>query len=256
LLSAFEPGGATTWSWAWKLLFTTVHARERIQGRGSDAPCFFIGATLGNVLAVLAGRSGRSDGRARFHCGLCGCNQHAAGLYRDGHRAFSARTTAVYFAIACFRRLLRERAIGNLSLANASVDRNTRTRPRGFYSGSDLARDARNAKKIAMKLPNELARLVLYSRLLFRRTHRDSREGRSQRRGLESCHGRAYDGRPRVLRGGVALLTGPVGSVLTLSKRTWLFSRVVGHRNGTFVAVLFSRVADGRRLGAWRRSTS
>ena len=54
LLSAFNPDGAATWSWAWKLLFTVITLTSGFKG-GEVTPLFFIGATLGHTLAVLLG---------------------------------------------------------------------------------------------------------------------------------------------------------------------------------------------------------
>lgn len=54
LISAFHPGGADTWSWWWKRLFTALTLGTGFKG-GEVTPFFFIGATLGNALAqVLA----------------------------------------------------------------------------------------------------------------------------------------------------------------------------------------------------------
>jgi len=50
LASAFTPGGAAAWSWWWKLLLTAVTLAAGFKG-GEVTPLFFIGATLGNVLA-------------------------------------------------------------------------------------------------------------------------------------------------------------------------------------------------------------
>ena len=54
LLSAFQPGGATSWSWAWKLLFTAVTLAVGFKG-GEVTPLFIIGATLGHAIAVACG---------------------------------------------------------------------------------------------------------------------------------------------------------------------------------------------------------
>lgn len=50
ILSSFQAGGAHTWSWAWKLLFTTLTLSAGFKG-GEVTPLFFIGAALGNTLA-------------------------------------------------------------------------------------------------------------------------------------------------------------------------------------------------------------
>jgi H+/Cl- antiporter ClcA len=51
IVNAFHAGGATGWSWAWKLLFTAVTLGAGFKG-GEVTPLFFIGATLGNALAM------------------------------------------------------------------------------------------------------------------------------------------------------------------------------------------------------------
>ncbi|GAO44503.1 voltage-gated chloride channel family protein [Flavihumibacter petaseus] len=54
IVNAFHSGGAGTWSWAIKLLFTVVTLGTGFKG-GEVTPLFFIGATLGNTLAVATG---------------------------------------------------------------------------------------------------------------------------------------------------------------------------------------------------------
>jgi len=48
--TAFHAGGARTWSWWWKIVFTAVTLSSGFKG-GEVTPLFFIGATLGNTLA-------------------------------------------------------------------------------------------------------------------------------------------------------------------------------------------------------------
>jgi len=100
LLSAFNPGGAHDWSWAGKFLFTIVTLGSGFKG-GEVTPLFFIGATLGHVLAgfghvpvdlfaglgliaVFAGAT-----KTPFACTLLGVELFGA-YY------------APYFALACF----------------------------------------------------------------------------------------------------------------------------------------------------------
>lgn len=52
--SAFDLFGATPWSWWWKILFTAVTLGSGFKG-GEVTPLFFIGATLGNTMALLLG---------------------------------------------------------------------------------------------------------------------------------------------------------------------------------------------------------
>ncbi|MBN9300096.1 MAG: voltage-gated chloride channel family protein [Filimonas sp.] len=52
IVSSFAPGGATSWSWFWKLLFTAITLSSGFKG-GEVTPLFFIGAALGNTLATI-----------------------------------------------------------------------------------------------------------------------------------------------------------------------------------------------------------
>lgn len=54
LASAFTPGGAAAWSWWWKLVLTALCLAAGFRG-GEVTPLFFVGATLGNVLAGALG---------------------------------------------------------------------------------------------------------------------------------------------------------------------------------------------------------
>lgn len=54
ILSSFESGGATPWSWLWKTLFTVITLSSGFKG-GEVTPLFFIGASLGNALAAALG---------------------------------------------------------------------------------------------------------------------------------------------------------------------------------------------------------
>jgi H+/Cl- antiporter ClcA len=52
IVSCFHSGGATCWSWWWKILFTAVTLSCGFKG-GEVTPLFFVGAALGNTLARL-----------------------------------------------------------------------------------------------------------------------------------------------------------------------------------------------------------
>lgn len=54
IVKAFQSGGAETWSWLWKLVFTVVTLSSGFKG-GEVTPLFFIGATLGNTLSLFLG---------------------------------------------------------------------------------------------------------------------------------------------------------------------------------------------------------
>jgi len=54
LVRAFEPGGVTAWSWAWKLLLTVVTLGTGFKG-GEVTPLLFVGAALGQAVTASLG---------------------------------------------------------------------------------------------------------------------------------------------------------------------------------------------------------
>lgn len=54
LLTLWASGGATSWSWLWKLVFTAVTVGAGFKG-GEVTPLFFIGAALGHAAGPLLG---------------------------------------------------------------------------------------------------------------------------------------------------------------------------------------------------------
>lgn len=100
LLSAFHPGGATTWSWAWKLLFTAVTLAAGFKG-GEVTPLFIIGATLGNALASLAGLPVDLFAALGFVAVFAGATKTPLACTLLGIELFGA-DHAVPLALACF----------------------------------------------------------------------------------------------------------------------------------------------------------
>jgi len=54
IVNAFHEGGAGYFSWFWKILFTAITLGTGFKG-GEVTPLFFIGAVLGNTIAILTG---------------------------------------------------------------------------------------------------------------------------------------------------------------------------------------------------------
>ncbi|MGN6368510.1 MAG: voltage-gated chloride channel family protein [Phycisphaerae bacterium] len=99
LVSCFNPGGATLWSWWWKLLFTAITLSCGFKG-GEVTPLFFIGAALGNTLATLMHAPTDLFAGLGFVAVFAGatntplaCTLMAVELFGSG--------PVVYFAIAC-----------------------------------------------------------------------------------------------------------------------------------------------------------
>jgi H+/Cl- antiporter ClcA len=109
ILSSFQKGGATYWSWWWKTVFTTVTISSGFKG-GEVTPLFYVGATLGNALARLLnapvglfaglGFVGVFSGATNtpIACTMMGVELFAAGGNPDLMRS----GLVVYLATACF----------------------------------------------------------------------------------------------------------------------------------------------------------
>lgn len=100
LLSAFNEGGATPWSWWWKLLFTAVTLAAGFKG-GEVTPLFFIGAALGNTLAVLLGAPVDLFAGLGFIAVFAGATNTPLACTIMGIELFGAHY-ALYFGVACF----------------------------------------------------------------------------------------------------------------------------------------------------------
>lgn len=100
LVSSFSPGGAAAFSWLWKFAFTAITLSTGFKG-GEVTPLFFIGATLGNALAVLFNAPVDLFAGLGFIAVFAGatntplaCTIMGVELFGGGH--------VLYFAVACF----------------------------------------------------------------------------------------------------------------------------------------------------------
>lgn len=100
IVSAFTAGGADYLSWFWKLLLTAITLGTGFKG-GEVTPLFFIGATLGNTLAVLSGSPVDLFAGLGFVAVFAAatntplaCTMMAVELFGSEH--------VIYYAIACF----------------------------------------------------------------------------------------------------------------------------------------------------------
>ena len=100
IVSAFQAGGATPWSWWWKLLFTAVTLSCGFKG-GEVTPLFFIGATLGHAFGVLTGAPVDLLAGLGFIAVFAGAANTPLACTLMGIELFGAHYT-VYFAVACF----------------------------------------------------------------------------------------------------------------------------------------------------------
>lgn len=100
IVNAFHAGGTTTWSWAWKLLFTVITVSSGFKG-GEVTPLFFIGAALGNTLGVLMGAPIDLFAGIGFLAVFAGATNTPLACTVMGLELFGAHHV-VAFALACF----------------------------------------------------------------------------------------------------------------------------------------------------------
>lgn len=100
IVNAFAPGGATHWSWFWKLLLTAVTVSSGFKG-GEVTPLFFIGATLGNALATPLGVPVDLLAALGFLAVFAGATNTPLACTLMGIELFGAEYLP-YFALACF----------------------------------------------------------------------------------------------------------------------------------------------------------
>jgi len=98
--SAFHLGGADTWSWLWKTIYTTVTIGTGFKG-GEVTPLFYIGATLGNTLSALLNAPVSLFAALGFIAVFSGATNTPLACTFMGIELFGGEH-ALLFAIACF----------------------------------------------------------------------------------------------------------------------------------------------------------
>lgn len=98
--SAFHAGGADTWSWLWKTIYTTVTLGTGFKG-GEVTPLFYIGATLGNTLSVLMNAPVSLFAALGFIAVFAGATNTPLACTFMGIELFGGEY-ALFFAVACF----------------------------------------------------------------------------------------------------------------------------------------------------------
>jgi H+/Cl- antiporter ClcA len=98
--SCFHVGGATPWSWWWKLLLTALTLSCGFKG-GEVTPLFFIGAALGNTLGILLGAPVDLMAGVGFVAVFAGATNTPLACTIMGIELFGGGPV-IYLAIACF----------------------------------------------------------------------------------------------------------------------------------------------------------
>ncbi|QTE35006.1 voltage-gated chloride channel family protein [Mucilaginibacter gossypii] len=102
--SAFHAGGADTWSWLWKTIYTTVTLGTGFKG-GEVTPLFYIGATLGNTLSGLLDAPVSLFAALGFIAVFAGATNTPLACTFMGIELFGGEH-ALLFAVACFTAYL------------------------------------------------------------------------------------------------------------------------------------------------------
>lgn len=100
LVNAFKEGGADPFSWLWKLVFTVVTLSTGFKG-GEVTPLFFIGATLGNSIAMLFGAPVDLFAAMGFLAVFAGATNTPLACTMMGVELFGGEHV-IYYAQACF----------------------------------------------------------------------------------------------------------------------------------------------------------
>lgn len=100
IVSAFSANGANTFSWFWKLLLTAITLGTGFKG-GEVTPLFFIGAALGNVLALISGSPIDLFAGLGFIAVFAGATNTPLACTLMGVELFGSNNV-IYYAVACF----------------------------------------------------------------------------------------------------------------------------------------------------------
>ncbi|UEG49022.1 voltage-gated chloride channel family protein [Ferruginibacter lapsinanis] len=100
IVSSFKEGGATYFSWFWKILFTAITIGMGFKG-GEVTPLFFIGAALGNTIAILTGAPVDLMAGLGFIAVFAAATNTPIACTIMGAELFGGEYI-LYYAIACF----------------------------------------------------------------------------------------------------------------------------------------------------------
>ncbi|MEO7486533.1 MAG: voltage-gated chloride channel family protein, partial [Ferruginibacter sp.] len=100
IVSSFKEGGAHYFSWFWKILFTAITLGMGFKG-GEVTPLFFIGAALGNTIAMLTGAPVELMAGLGFIAVFAGATNTPIACTIMGVELFGG-DYVLYYAIACF----------------------------------------------------------------------------------------------------------------------------------------------------------
>lgn len=140
IVSSFQPGGAHAWSWLWKLLFTAVTLSSGFKG-GEVTPLFFVGAALGNTLALMLGAPVDLFAALGFLSVFAGATNTPLACTMMGVELFGGEYV-VYFAVATFTAYLSSGHSGIYLSQRIGTPKTENS----VVPGAETLRSVRNAK--------------------------------------------------------------------------------------------------------------
>lgn len=127
ITSCFKPGGATSFSWFWKLIFTALTLGTGFKG-GEVTPLFFMGAALGNTLATWLGGPVDLFAAIGFAAVFAGATNTPLASTLMAIELFGSEH-AVYYAVGC---LIAYLASGHTSIYSSQLIGQPKSR---YWSG-------------------------------------------------------------------------------------------------------------------------
>lgn len=100
IVSCFRAGGASSFSWLWKIIFTAITLGMGFKG-GEVTPLFFIGAALGNTIATITGAPVDLVAGLGFIAVFAGATNTPIACTIMGVELFGG-DYMMYYAVACF----------------------------------------------------------------------------------------------------------------------------------------------------------
>jgi H+/Cl- antiporter ClcA len=155
ILSCFHVGGAHSWSWLAKVIFTVVTISSGFKG-GEVTPLFFVGAALGNTLAIALGAPVDLFAALGFLAVFAGATNTPIACTIMGVELFGGEYI-VYFAIACCvaylisghsgiylsQRIAAPKGDASETLSNITLRQVRQRKPRLFSSDEEPPHESR-----------------------------------------------------------------------------------------------------------------
>lgn len=142
ITSAFHQGGADTWSWLWKSVYTAITLGTGFKG-GEVTPLFYIGATLGNTFSELLNAPVSLFAALGFIAVFAGATNTPIACTMMGVELFGGEY-ALFYAVACFTAYYFSGHSGIYTSQQIIISKTDNLTPESL---SELIKQRRNLRK-------------------------------------------------------------------------------------------------------------